>query len=156
MDTSRQDVRHVHIVGIESRAGEHSAHFHLAVDALFAQDCDRRPRAALNKRRSHIVTGIVAQSGVQAGIVRILETRIFLPRTVRIIAQRLHAKRHLAPAAMQRDARAFIDRAAIGAHPHLRAPRRLTHVARHSGQAIPRENELRLRGARCRNLDDGA
>src|ERR1700689_5282886 len=100
MDAPREDVRHVYIVGVESGAREHSGHLHLAVDPLFAQNRDRRPYAAPNKRRGHIFAWIVAQGGVQAGIVRILEPRIFFSRAVGVIAQGLYAKRHLAPASM--------------------------------------------------------
>ena len=61
-----QDIGHVHIVGIESRAREHGGHFRLAVDALFAQDGDGRARAARDEGRRHILARIEAQ-GAHAG-----------------------------------------------------------------------------------------
>ena len=44
------DVAHVHVVRCESGAVERRRHLHLAVDALLAQDGDRRPGTARNDR----------------------------------------------------------------------------------------------------------
>ena len=53
-------VGHMHIVGIETGAGEGGGHFHLAVHALFAQDGDFGFRPAVDKRRGNILFHIKA------------------------------------------------------------------------------------------------
>jgi len=150
----RQNVGHVHVIGVEPSPREHRGHFHLAVDALFTQDGNRRPRAADDERRGHIGAWLEAQGRMQTRIINILEPRIFLARAIRIVAQLLHAKRHLAPTSMQDVSRASINHAAIGADLHLRARGRLADLAAQRRQSVSRQNRARLREARRRHLHD--
>ena len=57
----------MHVVGIESCAGKGGGHFHLAVDALFAQHGDFRFRAAVDIGRGDVVLRVESQIGKQGG-----------------------------------------------------------------------------------------
>src|SRR5690606_22841502 len=52
---ARDQVAHVHVEGAEAGAFERRGHFQLAVDALLAQDRDRRPGSGGDERRGDVL-----------------------------------------------------------------------------------------------------
>ena len=61
-----EDVAHVHVERVEAGAVERRRHLDLAVDALLAQDRDRRPRAGRDERRRDVVVGIERRAAARA------------------------------------------------------------------------------------------
>src|SRR5207248_10260922 len=108
------DVAHVHVMRSESCTIECSGHLDLPVDALLAQNRDRRSRACCNEWRSDILAAIEAQLRRKTWIVDIRNARMLLTGGDGIITQALQRVRCRRPCAMQVHSR-FVeqDRAAF-------------------------------------------
>ena len=85
----------------ESGTVERGGHFHLAVDALLAQD--GHFGAGHQHCGRNIFIGIVSERGVQACILRVQCAVVFLLGAGRIVAQHLQAVSRLRPYAAQGD-----------------------------------------------------
>ena len=83
---------------LEAREGEGGGHFDVAVHALFAEN--RHPGRALRLGRLRTLrVGVVGQAESHPGVVLVESVVVFLSRRNRIVAQRLHPVRRLAPMA---------------------------------------------------------
>ena len=146
----------MHVIGVETGAREHRRHLGLAVHALFAQHRNRGSCAARDVGSGDVLGRIEAQRGMQAGIVHIEEPRVFLACALRIVAQRLHAKRHLAPASVQFDARTGKCHSPVGRDRHRGAGHGLAQFLAVGSEPVALEDFAHLEDPCGRNLHDRA
>src|SRR5690606_35446034 len=97
IDAATEDVAPVHVDGGEAGAGEGCGHFHLTVDALLAQDGYRRTHAGVDEGRGHVLVGVVAEHGAQAGLVVVGQTFELLVGAFGVVARTLDLPAGLAP-----------------------------------------------------------
>ena len=91
----------MHVVGIESGAGEGGGHFDLPVHALFAQDGDFGFRAAVDKRRGDVFVYIKLHVGKQCAAVVVANQCELAVGAGRIVAQALDGVAGFLPYALQ-------------------------------------------------------
>ena len=82
-------VGHVHVDRREPGAMEHRGHLELAVDALLAQDRDRRPRTARHVRRAQVGVGVERQSRREPRVGRVCRARVLLGGAPGVVPHRL-------------------------------------------------------------------
>ncbi len=95
------DVRHMNVVGRESRLVEHRGGLSVAVDALLPQYGHLGSRSACDARRGDVFLGIEAQCDVEARIRRGRLRRVFLISALRVVAQPPHPPGGLRPGGAQ-------------------------------------------------------
>ena len=104
--------------------------------------------------RGDVVGGVERDERREAGIAVVEDAVVFLLGRLRIVAQRLHQPRRLAPRAVQRDARVAEEDSAPRTHPDLRRPLRTRPTTRASRPCVRRTSRPRRRPSS--DLDDGA
>ncbi len=111
---AREDVGHVHVGDREAGAVEGRRHLDLAVDALLAQDRDRRARPRRDERSGDVLGRIEGEDRREPRVGGIGDPRVFLVDDVGIVAQPLQLVRRRRPRAVQIDARLVEQRRAAG------------------------------------------
>ena len=90
----------MHIVGIESGAGEGGGHFDLPVYALFTQDGDFGFRAAVDKRRGDVFVHVKLHVGEQCAAVVVANQCELAVGAGRVVAQFLNGVAGFLPCAL--------------------------------------------------------
>ena len=101
VDAACHQVGHMHVVGIESGAGEGGGHFDLPVHTLFAQDGDFGFRATVDKRRGDVFVHVEFQVGKQCAAVVVANQCELAVGAGRIVAQALDGVAGFLPCALQ-------------------------------------------------------
>ncbi|SUA20795.1 Uncharacterised protein [Neisseria gonorrhoeae] len=91
----------MHVVGIESGAGEGGGHFDLPVYALFAQDGDFRFRATVDKRRGDVFVHVELHVGKQCAAFVVANQGELAVGAGRVVAQALDGVAGFLPRALQ-------------------------------------------------------
>ena len=101
VDAACHQVGHMHVVGIESGAGEGGGHFDLSVYTLFAQDGDFRFLAAVDKRRGDVFVYIKLHVGKQCAAFVVANQGELAVGADRVVAQALDGVAGFLPCALQ-------------------------------------------------------
>ena len=114
-DTTGEDVAHVHVNRLEAGMVEGRRHFHMAIDALLAQDSHARAHtgldsAFLNQRRSDVVVDIEGRTGRQPRIAQVEQAVELALGGLGVVAQRLHPVAGLGPGTLGHGAGGFQQR----------------------------------------------
>ena len=91
----------MHVVSIESGAGESGGHFDLSVHALFAQDGDFGFRAAVDERRGDVFVHVELHVGKQCAAVVVVNQGKLTVGAGRVVAQTLNGVAGFLPCALQ-------------------------------------------------------
>src|SRR5690606_3186050 len=97
INAAAEDVAHVHVDGGEAGAGEGGSHLDLAVDALLAQDGNRRAHAGVDVGCGDIFVDVVAEHGLKAGVLVVGQPLVLLVGAFGVVAQALDLPAGFAP-----------------------------------------------------------
>ena len=103
VDAACHQVGHMHVVGIESGAGEGGGHFDLSVHALFAQNGDFGFCAAVDERRGDVFVYVKLHVGKQCTAFVVANQGELAVGAGRVVAQALDGVAGFLPGLLQFD-----------------------------------------------------
>lgn len=140
----------MHVHGTEPGAVEGGGHFHVAVNALLAQDRHLGPGAGVNERAGHVLAHVEGEAHVQTRVVGIGDRFELLAGAVRVIPQRLDPVAGFRPQPLQAPARTFAQHRATQAQAHhvlVVDEADAVHAAAQTGVLVTLAHRLHVGGA---------
>ncbi|MNO36922.1 hypothetical protein D3C76_269980 [compost metagenome] len=144
----------MHVDGVEAGTVEGRGHFHLAIDALFAQHCYLRTNAFLDVRRADVLVDVETELDAQARVFLFENDIEFLVGAFGVVTQALDLVAGFGPNALQQTTLVVEQHFAIEADGHFAVVDRLTdHSDAIFAQASGAELCQHIRGGVLTYLD---